>query len=75
MERDRSPKNIEASKGSAFFVWCDDCKKTIYEAEYNNMTTRLVAYMQIQGHVNAFTKPHNVRLIEIDKDQGLRNVM
>jgi len=66
MENEGRLDKIEVLRGGAFFVWCYDCKKNLYDADQENIITLAVAKLTIDGHSLSFTPPHQVDIIRLN---------
>jgi len=75
MENEKKIGKVEVSKARSFFVWCDDCKKSIYDAEKEDYVTLVVAEMAMRDHSMSFDPPHNLFIVKTDGNFEENNYM
>lgn len=56
-------------KGTVFFVYCNDCKQTLYCALEESMPTFRVAQALQFDHGESFQPEHNVSIIRPQKNK------
>lgn len=55
--------DVEVEDGTKFFVYCDNCKKSLYYATENNPITQRVAEETMVRHATSYHPIHRVVIV------------
>lgn len=53
-------RRVEISQARVGFVWCEQCRRSIYDMTKDDNVQRITAEQARDNHSKAFTNPHTV---------------